>query len=418
MSAFRILLGKELLDVLRDRRTLLLTILLPVLLYPGILLLMGVIISAGQERLKNEPLSVAVVGEPTAALLSRHAPPPKTTYQPMPRDRAEALLKDQKIAAAVIAPDDVEQKLTSGQQAVITVLYTKRFDRSMEGLDRLRPVLDALNSGTLKLRLDELKLEPGFAQPLKTEAVDFEFKKDLGPLIASRMLPIILLTMLIIGALYPAVDLTAGEKERGTLETLLVASVRPVDVMAAKYVTVGVVAIVSALANLAAMGVTFGLGISLGGPENTTFSLTAQQVGVMLICLVPAALLLSGVSLTVASTARTFKEGQALMTPVMLACLAPALVSQMPGIELTNVTALIPMLNVALLIKAAVLGTATAAQVGLTIASILVCAGLALKTAASAFNSEVFRFAGTGGWSSLFRRGNAASMQSDSDKPV
>ncbi|MFT3706213.1 MAG: ABC transporter permease [Archangium sp.] len=212
--------------------------------------------------------------------------------------------------------------------------------------------------------------------------------------------------------------LTAGEKERGTLETLLVAAVRPVDVMAAKYVTVGIVAVVTALANLAAMGVTFGFGISLGGPQNTTFSLSLSQVGVMLICLIPSALLLSGVSVTVASTARTFKEGQAMMTPVMLGCLAPALISQMPGIELTNVTALIPMLNVALLIKAAVLGTATALQVALTTVSILVCALVALKTAASAFNSEVFRFAGTGGWGSLFRRGKPPTMQSDDDKPV
>lgn len=404
MSAFKILLGKELLDVARDRRTLVLTILLPVLLYPGILLLMGAIIAAGQARLKNEPLTVAIVGEATAKLLAASAPPPKTTFQPMTRAQAEALLKDQKIAAAVQAPDDVEARLSSGGQAVVTVLYTKRFDRSMEGLDRVRPLLEALNGKTLELRLDELHLEKGFVQPVKTDAVDLDFQKDLGPLIASRLLPIILLMMLILGALYPAVDLTAGEKERGTLETLLVAAVRPVDVMAAKYVTVAIVAVVTALANLGAMGVTFGLGISLGGPQSTTFSLTLSQVGVMLVCLVPAALLLSGISLAVSSTARTFKEGQTLMTPVMLACIAPALVSQMPGIELNAVTALIPLLNVALLIKAAVLGTATPLQVALTAASISVFAVIAVKVAASAFNSEVFRFAGTGGWGSLFSR--------------
>lgn len=418
MSAFRILLGKELLDVVRDRRTLVLTILLPVLLYPAILLLMGAIIAAGQHRLKNEELTVALIGEATQTLLLGRAPPPKTTFKPMPRDEAEALLREQKIAAAVQAPDDVAQKLGSGRQAVVTVLYTKRFDRSMEGLDRMRPILEAINGQALKLRLDELQLEAGFVQPVKTDAVDLDFQKDLGPLIASRLLPIILLMMLILGALYPSVDLTAGEKERGTLETLLVAAVRPVDVMAAKYVTVGIVAIVTALANLAAMGVTFGFGLSLGGPTSTTFSLTLAQVGVMLICLVPAALLLSGISLAISSTARTFKEGQTLMTPVMLGCIAPALISQMPGIELNAVTALVPLLNVALLIKAAVLGTATPLQVGLTAVSISLCALLAVRVAASAFNSEVFRFAGTGGWSALFRRRNAASWQSDADKPV
>ncbi len=404
MSPWRILLGKELLDVVRDRRTLLLTVLLPVLLYPGILLLMGTIIAAGTLRLKNEPMTVAVVGAPTLALLSKREPPPKTSWALHTRAEGAALLKDQKVVAVVIAPDDVEATIAGGKQAVITVLYTKRFDRSMEGLDRIKPLLDALNTQALQVRLDALNLEAGFVQPVKTDPVDLDFQKDLGPLLASRLLPIILLTMLIIGALYPAVDLTAGEKERGTLETLLVSAVRPVDVMAAKYLTVSLVAVATALANLAAMGVTFGMGISLGGPATTTFQLTFGQVLTMLACLVPAALLLSGISLAVASTARTFKEGQSLMSPVMLVCLAPALLSQMPGVELGPFTALIPLLNVALLIKAAVLGTATALDVGLTSVSVLAFAALALKVAASAFNSETFRFGGTGGWKALFTR--------------
>ena len=104
--AWRILLGKELLDVARDRRTLLLTILLPVLLYPGILLLMGAIIAAGTQRLKNEPLTIALVGPATAALLAKKPVPAKTTFEPRERAEAEQLLRDQKLAAVVQAPPD------------------------------------------------------------------------------------------------------------------------------------------------------------------------------------------------------------------------------------------------------------------------------------------------------------------------
>lgn len=391
MSAWRLLLGKELLDVVRDRRTLLLTVLLPVLLYPGLLMVMGGIIAAGSQRLKNEPLTVAVVGDATQALLARRPTPDKTTWLPMTRDAAEAQLRAQKVAAAVVAPDETAQLLDGGGQAVVQVLYTRRFDRSVEALDRVKPVLESLNDEVLKVRLDARALEPGFVKPVKTDALDLEFQKDLGPLLASRLLPIVLLMMLMIGALYPAVDLTAGERERGTLETLLVAAVRPLDVMIAKYLTVAIVAVASALANLAAMGLTFSVGLSLG-PVATTFRLGGGQVLLMLACLLPAALLFAGVSLAVASMARNFKEGQSLMTPVMLVGLAPALLSQMPGIELTNVTALVPLLNVALLIKAVVLGNATGLQVLLTVGSVLLCAALALKVAASAFNSEAFRF--------------------------
>jgi sodium transport system permease protein len=100
------------------------------------------------------------------------------------------------------------------------------------------------------------------------------------------------------------------------------------------------------------------------------------------------------------------------MSPVMLACLAPALLSQMPGIELNPVTALIPLLNVALLIKAAVLGTASVLEVLMTSLSVLAFAAVALKVAASAFNSEVFRFGGTEGWRALFG-GGKPSRQAD-----
>lgn len=403
MSAVRILLKKELLDVVRDRRTIMLTLVLPVLLYPGILMVMGAIITAGKERLKNEQLVVAVASDDAAAFLAEKPAPPKTAFQRMARAEGEAAMREQKVAAVVDAPGGAHAAVGDGRQALVTVLYTKRFDRSMEALDRLRPVLESVSSDALKVRLEARQLDATFATPVKLEAVDLDFQKDLGPLIASRILPIILLTMLILGAVYPAVDLTAGEKERGTLETLLVSAVSPTQVMAAKYLTVSIVAVVSALVNLGAMAGTFGAGLSLGEGPSVSVRFGPAQVLVLLVCLVPAALLVSGLSLAVASTARTFKEGQSLMTPVLLVGIAPALMSQMPGIELSLVTAFVPLLNVALLVKAVVLGTAQPVHVLITMGSVLASALAALKLAAKAFDSEVFRFGGTENWLDVFR---------------
>lgn len=405
MSPLRTLLRKELLDVVRDRRTLATTLLLPVLLYPGVFLALGVVIAAGELKLKNEPLVVATVGEATAQLLARRPPPAKTSYRPATRAEGEALLREKTVAAVVEAPGDAARALAGTGQAVVTVLYTRRFDRSMEALERLKPVLESLGDEVLRARLEVRQLDEAFVKPVKTDAVDLDFQKDLGPLVASRMLPLLLLMMLVVGALYPAVDLTAGEKERGTLETLLVAAVRPVDVMLAKYLTVGLVAVVSALANLGAMVATFAFGVAVGGKATPlTVHLTAGQVGLMLLCLLPAALLVGGLSLAISATARTFKEGQSLMTPVMLVCLGPGLLAQMPGIELSWATALVPLLNVALLVKAAVLGTATPGPVLITVLSVLLFAALALGLAAAAFRSEHFRFGGTEGWGAVFRR--------------
>lgn len=398
-----VLLRKELLDVVRDRRAVLLSLVLPVLLYPGLLAVMGAIATAGRAQLKNEALVVATVSPDAISLLGRRPPPPKTSYRAMSRAEAEAGLEAQEIAALVEVGPGASALLEAGRQVVVTVGFTKRFDRSTEALDRLRPVLAELNDEELGGRLRQRQLELTFVQPVKTEPVDLDFHKDLGPFIASRILPMVLLMMLLVGAVYPAVDLTAGEKERGTLETLLVSAVSPRQVMAAKYLTVSLVAVASALANLLAMGLTFSLGLSLG-EQPITLSLSPGQLLVMTASLVPASLLLAGLALAVASTARTFKEGQSLMTPLMLVAMAPGILSQMPGMELSTGLAFVPLLNVALLLKAVILGTVHLSHVLITVTVVAACALLALWLAAAAFQSEVFRFAGTGSWSEMLGR--------------
>ncbi len=406
MSPFRILLHKELLDVVRDRRTLFMTLGLPVVLYPALIISMSVLIAAGTERLKNTELIVATVGPEAVALLKQRPVPLKTTYRPMRLEEAKVDLALQTVAAVVSAPEGAVDSLGAGKQAVVTVMYAKRFDRSREALDRMRPVLDSLNVELLQKRLDEKSLDAAFMQPVKTDPVDLDLKDSLGRLMAASLLPILLLTTLITGAVQAAIDTTAGEKERGTFETLLVAPVRPTQVMLAKYATVTIVAITTALANLSATALTFGFGVVIAGKSAMPVQFSVEQIAVMALCMLPTATLVSGLALAVASTAQTMKQGQALMVPVVLLGFAPAMVAQMPGIELTWLTSLVPLLNVALLVKAVILDTAQPFEVVLTLISVLIFSAIAFRAAALTFNSETFRFGGTAssGRLSLFWR--------------
>lgn len=400
----RVLLGKELKDILRDRRMLAMMLLIPVLLYPATIVLMGVVMTAGKARLALEELNVAVASDDAARFLALKPVPAHTTYVRMSRAQAELELRDKKIAAIVDAPAGAFDAVKANGQAVVTVFYTKRQDRSSEGRDRVRLVLEEVSKGALVTRLEEASLPATFAEPVVRDEEDLDFQKDLGPLIASRLLPTLLLMMLFLGALYPAVDLTAGEKERGTLETLLVAPVHPLEVMQAKFVAVGLTAVIAALANLAAMGLTFAFGIQLAAGAALSVKLSLGQVLVMGVCLLPAAVMASGVSLAIASMARTFKEGQTLMTPVLLIAMVPGVMATMPGIELNTFTACVPMLNVALLVKAVVLDAAHPLHVLLTVITTAGCALVALKLAANAFQSESLRF-GTGSpWAALLGR--------------
>ncbi|MBL8956819.1 MAG: ABC transporter permease [Myxococcaceae bacterium] len=391
----RVLLKKELLDIVRDRRMLAMMLLVPVVLYPATLLLMGFVMSAGKARLALEDLNVAVCSDDAAAFLALEPVPAHTSYVRFSRATAEAELREKRVAAIVDSPDGAFAAVKAKGQGVVTVVYTKRQDRSVEGRDRVRAVLDEVSKGALVARLEETELPATFAEPVKRDELDLDFQKDLGPFFASRLLPLLLLMMLFIGALYPAVDLTAGEKERGTLETLLVAPVRPLDVMQAKFIAVALTAVVAALANLSAMGATFALGIDLAEGGAVSMHLSLVQVLTLGACLVPAAVMASGISLAIASLARTFKEGQTLMTPVLLAAIMPAIMAMMPGVELNAATACVPLLDVALLVKAVVLDAAQPLHVALTVAMTTVCAAVSLKLAATAFQSESLRFGGT-----------------------
>lgn len=396
------LFKKELIDSLRDRRTLIMMLLVPVVLYPGMMLLVGTVMAAGKEKLSREVIPIGVLGDDAekfleAAKLSPNSPRVPTTLN----DGAEKM-REKQLWALVDAPDGAWGGLLSKKQATVTVRYTKRHDRSIEAYDRIRKALDALGKEHLSLRLAEAELPTEFVEPVKMNAIDVDFDKDLGPLIASRVLPVLLLVMLFMGALYPAIDVTAGEKERGTLETLLVAPVRPLQVMFAKYLTVTLISVLASVANLAAMGVTFAFGISLDSGLKASMNLSMGQLLTLFACFVPAALTASGVSLAVGSLARSFKEAQSLLTPVTLVAIVPGMLALMPGIELNTWTALVPLLNIALLVKAVILGAAQPLHVVLTLLSLSALALFSLKMAANAFQSEALRFGGAESWKSLF----------------
>src|SRR5262249_32488955 len=152
------------------------------------------------------------------------------------------------------------------------------------------------------------------------------------------------------GAVYPAIDLTAGERERGTLEILVAAPVPRLGLLFAKYVSVVTVAVLTALVNLVGMTLTLllsNLGPLVFGEGGLTLSLVLQIFGLLLLF----AAFFSAVLLTLTSLARTFKEAQAYLIPLMLVSLAPGLIGMMPGLNLAGILSVVPLLNVVLLAR-------------------------------------------------------------------
>ena len=165
----------------------------------------------------------------------------------------------------------------------------------------------------------------------------------------AALIPLILVLMTVTGAVYPAIDLTAGERERGTLETLIAAPVPRLGLLMAKYVAVLVVALLTALVNLAGMTVTAhstGLAASLFGG-----GMSFEVVLKVLLLLGLFAAFFSAILLALTSCARSFKEAQAYIIPLMLLCLVPGVLCLMPGLEFKGWMAVTPLVNIVMLAR-------------------------------------------------------------------
>jgi sodium transport system permease protein len=195
-------------------------------------------------------------------------------------------------------------------------------------------------------------------------------------------MPMMLILMSLLGGFLPAIDLTAGEKERGTMQTLLCAPLRPIEIIGGKFLAVFTISLLTALANVVSM--SFTLGRILPGEVPVPFSIYALTFAL----LIPVSFLFSALFLALAVFARDYKDGQNVLMPVYLPITLLSGLTALPGIELDAWTAFAPVLNIALLIKALFLGEARADLILLALGSSALYAALALVLAARVFERE------------------------------
>jgi ABC-2 type transport system permease protein/sodium transport system permease protein len=215
--------------------------------------------------------------------------------------------------------------------------------------------------------------------------------------------------MTVTGAVYPAIDLTAGERERGTLETLIAAPVPRVGLLLAKYVAVLTVALLTAMVNLAGMAITShstGLNVSLFGGTGLTFAVIVK----VLLLLGLFAAFFSAVLLAITSYARSFKEAQAYIIPLMLLCLVPGIICLMPSLEFSGTLAVIPLVNIVLLARDLLEGSVNSALAAAAVFSTLLYVVAAIAIAARIFGTDAILYGGESTWSDLVRR--PATVQS------
>jgi ABC-2 type transport system permease protein/sodium transport system permease protein len=405
---------KELKETLRDRRTIITLVLMPLLVYPLLSLALRQFLLSGSQTAHQVQWTIGAATEAELrtlsqmlrqgeqAIVAESTDPPSEAIGTVvvPVELTEAV-RDHRVDLGVRIKRHGESGSTDNlPTADVELIHRPGAPISAAVLDYVERRLRALNDQYVTSRLRELGDDQGLPASWKLRPVIVE---DVRTGTLATLVPLMLILMTITGAVYPAIDLTAGERERGTLEALMAAPVPRLGLLFAKYVAVVTVALLTAIVNLMAMTITVaasGLGPQLFGEQG----LTVGGVTAVFVLLVLFAAFFSAVLLCLTSFARSFKEAQAYLIPLMLMSLGPGFLSLIPGVHLGPVLAITPLANIVLLARDVLAGNASPLWGAIAVLTTTLYGALALALAARIFGSDAILFGSQGSWSDLFRR--------------
>jgi sodium transport system permease protein len=396
MRTIVVIFRKELMDTLRDRRTLISMIAIPLLLIP---LLIGVstkVVRSQLEKAQERVLRIAVQFSGNAAgfgTILRNESKVSVT-QNLSADSARALIAVDSLDAFILFAPDFDEQVAKLRPGNVTLTYKAAELRSIEKM-RMSALLDRYNESLRAARFKKLNIDESIIRTMQIDEQNMASTRERIAEVLGGFLPYIFIIFCYMGSLYPAIDLAAGEKERGTLETLLTSPVNRMEILVGK---LGVVVLTGiSTAGIAMVGLYIGVvQIKEIPPELLKTVLDILQfrsIALLISLLLPLTIFFAAALLSLSIFAKSYKEAQSIITPIMIVIIVPIFIGLMPGMTLDTVTALIPILNVSVATKAIIAGSVKPLLLAEVYVSLLVLAGLSLFICARIFEREdtIFR---------------------------
>jgi len=378
---------KEFRETFRERRTIMAVVIGPLLLTPALFALMGSLFSGQAQKAQARTYAVGVIGPASVPAAMRAAP--HLRFIPATRADAERQIRTHRLNAAVMLPPDLEARLAAGDTAPLELLDDAGDSNSQAAAARLRALFSQVGQAVVARRLAARNLPPGFAAPFRVVETPIKSGGSAGMLVLSSLLPYLLIISAFSGTIYAAFDQVAGEKERGTLETLLVCPVSRRDIVLGKFAVIVAVCLISSVLTILGLGIAFGSGLhAFAWLAQGGVRLGGAAVGVTLLALLPMSALFGGLLLAVSTYARNQKEAQTLLGPLFTLIMVPAVMSMTMTSDIAPSLALVPVLNAALIIKQALAGSFDAGFIALAFLASLVYAAASLVFATRLFQNE------------------------------
>ena len=387
-----IILIKELTDMIRDRRTMFMMVVMPLVVIP-LLAITAIKLTQSQiEKAKGKELRVAVIGETAAPELFKRLSKEENFFlvTMTNADSARAMTAEQTLDGVVIIPQDFSEFVEGDKQATIRLIF-----KSSESLNaarrRIEAIIDQYDREIVNERIGRLQLDETLFDAIAIEREDVASTEEKFAENAGGFLPYIFIIFGFMGSIYPALDLGAGEKERGTLETILSSPASRFDIVMGKFLVVLLFSIATAF--LAMLGVLimvyqFLPTIETNITQTVMDMLGPRRIFIIMSMVLPVSAFFAAVALAISIFAKSFKEAQSMMAPLNIIIILPAMIGMLPGFKLSAVTAAIPILNLSLATKAILGGSADPILIAEVYLSLFFLAGVSIYCCAKWFNRE------------------------------
>jgi sodium transport system permease protein len=373
---------KEMLEIRRDRRTLISMVLIPVLVIPVIFGAMGYFMKSSSKQAEVDAAKIGVKSE--ADLGDIAASLKAAGFQLIVAADPRAAVEKKDVAAAL------EATTAAGGVKTLSLYVDKTREASELAGGKVTAALDKIKEDKVRAGLRGSGVPESILTPFAVNNVNVASDKKMGGSIFGTSMGYILIVLMVTGALYPAIDTAAGEKERRTLETLLSSPASRGDIIFGKVLACATAAFITAILALATTAYSYKSGsMSAIFGEKVQFDITDPvTIGLVLLSVIPLALLFASLMVAVSFFAKSYKEGQSYLTPLLMIVIVPAMLGMLPGTDLTPTLALIPVFNVTQIIKSLFIGTVPVAAFAVACAANMVYAAAAYFFATRIIRSE------------------------------
>ena len=396
MNRILIIMKKEMRDMLRDRRSLFFMLIFPLLIIPLIMTGIPKITKSLAEKEMDKTITLAVVGQENNQELVEYLSQQDKIILSfnLTEENIESMIDEEVVDGALLLSNNTITNLEKRIPADIQL-----FHRSSKGVNfvfkRITSLLEIYSNSIRDKRYADMQLNSDIFMPFNIIEKDVASDKEKFGKTIGTFLPYLFLIFCFSGALYPALDMGAGEKERGTLETILTSPALRIEIMLGKFVVVAFFGIMSAIFGL--IGLVLAVKSNSDIPSEIIMKasdiLDPSSILLVMLLLIPISLFFSSFLLAISFYSKSFKEAQSITGPMNFLIIIPLVIGTMPGIILSPMTAWIPILNVSLAMNDIIAGVISVSLYLEVFISQLIFASLSIWLSIRFINKEnvIFR---------------------------